>query len=207
MRRTPSALTRATAPAAVLGTVLAVLAGCSGDADQPPEPPPSSSAAGETAAPEPPRLETRATIRTVSGGRLAPAARDTLRDKITEAVDAWFEGAFLGGEYPRTDFDDAFGAFTPRAAALAERDRQLMSNAAVGTTTYAVRATARRLRIDVLAAGGRASAVTAQFRLGMARAGETGAERSERVQGRLYLTYDGKDGWRVFGYEVDREVV
>lgn len=193
---------------AALAAVLVLAPACSKDASDPPETEATSSAPtseGSSEAPAP-QLETKATIRTVTGG-LSQDARTKLKAKITATVDGWFEAAYLGGDYPRTDFDDAFAVFTPGARERAVADRKLMSNAAVGTTTYQVRALARRVVIDVLAEGGRASAVTVEFRLGMARAGDTGAERRERVAGHLYLTYTPGDGWQVFGFDVQRGVI
>lgn len=200
MIRTPTLV----APVVALTVVAAVAAGCSDDSDDPGPDGPTSTSAASPSTPTAAPVTTDVTIRTVTGGRLPRADRDQLRDKIGETVDEWFDAAYLGGDYPRTDFDDAFGVFTPRARAEAVRDTRLMSNAAVGTTTFGVRALARRVRIDVLADSGRAAGVTVQFRLGMARAGDTGAEREERVSGHLYLTYVAGDGWSVFGYDVRR---
>ncbi len=190
----------------VVGLLAVLAAGCSSggsdDAD-PAAPTESVTATDPAAAP----LATNATVRTVTGGRLPPKARTVLRDRVTARVDAWFEAAYLGGDYPRTDFDDAFEVFTPAARVRALEDRNLMSNKGVGTTTYAVRALARRVTIDALAVRGRVSAVTVKFRLGLARAGESGAERTERVSGHLYLTHTRADGWQVFGYDVQRGAI
>ncbi|WP_148614787.1 hypothetical protein [Nocardioides rubriscoriae] len=198
---------RAKAPATVLAlaVVVSLAAGCSddGDAARPGTTDPSTSAAPSPATADE-QLATTTTLRTVTGGRLSRAERGAVRDRVTAVVDDWFERAYLGGDYPRTDFTDAFDAFTPGARARAVDDRKLMSNAAVGTTTYAVRALARRAVVDVLAVAGRADAATVQFRLGMARAGESGAERRERVSGHLFLTFRKGDGWQVFGYDVQR---
>lgn len=193
---------------AALVAVLVLAPACSKDASDPPDAraPQGSPTSQVSSEPPAPQLETRATIRTVTGG-LSQGARAALKARITETVDGWFDAAYLGGDYPRTDFDDAFAAFTPGARQRAVADRKLMSNAAVGTTTYQVRALARRVIIDVLAEGGRASAVTVAFRLGMARAGDTGAERRERVAGHLYLTYAPGDGWQVFGFDVQRGAI
>lgn len=201
-----------TGPALALVVVAALASGCSDGADDPsgPDGTPTSSSAAAAPEEEAPFVTTKASIRKVSGGRLGQRERVRLRDKVVATVDDWFESAYLGGDYPRTDFGDAFGAFTKGAADRARGDRQLMSNAGVATTTYAVRTLARRVKIDVLAVGGRPSGVTVQFRLGQARAGESGAERLERVSGRLFLTYDGEGadgGWRIFGYDVGREAL
>lgn len=191
---------------AALAAVILLTSACSSDDSDPQSGPDTESTSPTADEPTQPPVEeilTKATIRKVTGS-MRPAARAKLRDKITITVDTWFESAYLGGDYPRTDFEDAFDVFTPGAQVRATQDRTLMSNGAVGTTTFAVRALARRVKIDVLAEDGRASAVTVDFRLGMARAGDTGAERTERIMGHLYLTYEPGDGWQVFGYDVQR---
>lgn len=197
------AMTRSV-PAVALALAATLLAACSGDDDAAPGPDPAASSAtasGSPGAPAP--MATKATIRTVTGN-LSPSGRAQLRDKVGAAVDRWFEAAYLGGDYPRTDFGDAFDAFSAGARERAEQDRKLMSNAAVGQTTYAVRPLARRVKIDALAPGGRPAGVTVQFRLGLLREGETGNEVRERVSGTLFLTFRAGDGWRVFGYDVQR---
>lgn len=198
-------------PRVVLLVVLTLLAGlaagCSSGGSDEADPAAGPTASASATDPAAGALTTNATVRRISGGRLSPKERTVLRDRITERVDAWFEAAYLGGDYPRTDFGGAFDVFTPAARVRALEDRNLMSNRGVGTTTYAVRALARRVTIDALAVRGRVSAVTVKFRLGMARAGESGAERSERVSGHLYLTRSPADGWQVFGYDVQRGVI
>lgn len=196
---------------AALGALAALTAGCSTSGQDAPAPdgsdPSADAPGGSPAVADDAVLTTKATVREVTGTRLDPEERTILRDRVTAAVDRWFEGAYLGGDYPRTDFTDAFASFTPAARQRATADARLMTNAAVGTTTYAVRPTARSVVIDVLSVDGRASGVTARFRLGMARSGETGAERRERVTGRLFLTYTAGPGWQVFGYDVQRGAV
>ena len=206
---TPHLAARAVAHAAAAGLALALVSGCTTDGAPAPgtdraQPTGPLDAAGTSPAVDPGPQSTHATIREVTGGRLAGPSREAVRDNVLEVVDSWFESAYLGGTYPRSDFDDAFPGFSPGARAQAVADQRLMTNAAVGTTTYAVRALARRITIDVLAPDGRAAAATVQFRLGMARAGETGAERAERVSGRLFLTRTATDGWQVFAYDVQR---
>ena len=71
-------------------------------------------------------------------------------------VDQWFDEAFLG-EFPRSDFDAAFAAFTEDAAADAERDIDLLSNADIADQIDSATATNRRVRLDVFAAEGPAA--------------------------------------------------
>lgn len=194
-------------PRAALAAVSALLAltlaaGCSSD-DEPDADSPSAPATAVDPG-DPGVTSTTSSIRTVTGGKLKPKEQTQLQQKITAVVDEWFDKAFLGGEYPRTDFGDAYSVFTEGAQKRARDDSRLMSNEGVGTTTVQPpRADARTLQIDVLSDRGKAAAVTAVFELDMTRTGEAGA-RSERVFGSLYLTYAKGDGWRVFAYDVQR---
>ncbi len=184
-------------PAALIALVAT---GCSSsDADPAPDEPssPAGSAATEDAAPG---LATTVTVRKVTG-TLSPEAREHVRDRVAEAVDAWIDAAYVGGEYPRSDFDDAFASFTPGAGARARGDLDLMTNAGVGERVEAVTARLREVKLDVLAHEGRPAAVTATFRLGIGLSGEV--DRVDRVRGRLLLTYTA-GGWKIFGYDVER---
>ncbi|WP_139980894.1 hypothetical protein [Nocardioides litoris] len=202
MSRPPGPWPHRARPAlAGLAVAAVLLTGCSGGDDSPGGPPGSSGGGGASASG---LAETTATVRTVSGGKLSAKAQRTMTQELTAVVDAWFDAAYLGGEYPRDDFDDAFPGFTPGAAARAQGDRQLMSNRGVGPTTYAVAATTRQVEIDTLAEKGRTSTASVQFELGMDRTGETGSVRSEVVTGHLYLTKSKGKGWQVFGYDVQR---
>ncbi|GAA5148993.1 hypothetical protein GCM10023340_23610 [Nocardioides marinquilinus] len=187
--------------AALAGAVLAT-SGCSGGHDLADLDGPQSEPAAASATPDaqPPALPTRATVRSVVGGRLDESTRERLKSQVTGVVDRWIDAAYLG-DYPRADFDDAFAVFTANVRDQARGDRRLLTNATVGERVDAVRATRRRLVIDVLADGDRAAGVTARFKLGLQLTGEV--ERRERVTGDLYLTYQ-RGAWRVFGYDVER---
>lgn len=198
MPRTNRPALRRAAVAVVATTTLLALAGCSGD-DGPDAESRRSSSSG--AIPEgPPPLATHTTMGVISG-KLDKDARARIKTKVAEVVDDWFDAAYVGGEWPRSDFGDAFPHFSARAAREAEHDAGLMSNQRLGERIESVEATKRRLRIDVLAVKRRAVGVTARFVLGMDLAGQV--NRSERVAGSLFLTFqDG--GWQVFGYDVQR---
>lgn len=181
---------------AVAATVILALTGCSGEPDEPDAQTPSS----EPTASGPPALPTHTTVGVVSG-KLAKADQRRVKTKVAAVVDDWFDAAYVGGDWPRTDFGDAFPHFSKGAAKEAKRDAQLMSNQRLGERLESVEATKRRLRVDVLAVKRRPVGVTARFVLGMDLAGEV--NRSERVSGSLFLTY--RDGaWQVFGYDVKR---
>lgn len=146
-----------------------------------------------------PGIPTTATFGKVSG-RLERDGRARLKREVTRAFDRWVDAAYVAGDYPRDDFANAFKAFSKDAAALAERDQRLMSNAGLGERIDTVTATSRKLQIDVLAARGRAVGVTGRFVLVLDLDGEV--RRTERIAGRLFLS--NQRGWRVFGYEVKR---
>ncbi|WP_193604657.1 hypothetical protein [Nocardioides dongkuii] len=189
---------RASAAAAlVLALVASACSGDDGDDDEEPGAPasPPAAAAG---------VETTATIGRVSGSRLPGPRKKQVRDQVTKILDPWIDAAYVGGTWPRSDFDDAFRGFTPGARRDARADLDLMSNADIGERVDSVTATRRRLRLDVLAVAGRAVGVTARVHLAFRTTGEV--ERRESVRGRLFLTR-GEDGWRVFGYDLSAGTV
>ena len=209
-RRTPpsraSRHSRALAEAGVL-LVLALavtLAACSGDSDEPSADPGdgdpgSSETAGTTKAPDPP-VETEATMGKVTG-QLPPEKRSKVRQQVARAVDAWFDAAYVGGDYPRDDFADAWPGFTTGAQAEAQGDKALMSNQDIGADIAGVEATARRVTVDVLAVKGKPSGATARFVLRFRTDGDV--RRKVEVRGRLFLTPES-DGWHIFGYDVTK---
>jgi hypothetical protein len=134
-------------------------------------------------------------------GTLPREARRRLAHQIGDVVDGWMDAAYVGGDYPRGDFADAWPGFTDGARDRARHDRQLMSNADIGRRIEGVEAKRRRVTVDVLAVRQRPVAVTARVLLGFRTTGDV--ERKVRVQGRLYLTHGGH-GWRVFGYDMTK---
>ncbi|MDP2772673.1 MAG: hypothetical protein Q8O61_03875, partial [Nocardioides sp.] len=122
------------------------------------------------------------------------------KTKVAAVVDTWIDAAYLG-DFPRTDFSDAFPGFTKGAAADATTDAALMSNKRFGADLEQVVATKREVVVDALAVRKNAVAATAHFVLAIRLDGAV--NRKERVRGRLFLTFD-KGAWRVFGYDVNR---
>lgn len=197
MRR-PSRPTTRTAAAVALTLLLGVpLSACSGDAGDPGDESPDAAASAVSEGPPP--VETVASIGEVTG-RLTGLHRARLTTRVSDIVDAWIDAAYLG-DYPRTDFADAFSGFSEGAATDARADGALMSNTALGSDLDEVVALQRRLTIDALASGGRAVGVTARVVLTMRLGGEV--NRKERVACSLFMTYRG-GGWQVFGYDVTR---
>lgn len=182
------------AVAAVLATVL-VTAGCSGDDE--PDATPSATASTAT---EAPALPTTTTVG-VSTGKLAQPQRRQSARQVGAVVDGWLDAAFVAGDYPRSDFSDAFPGFSRGAAQDARGDLRLMSNAALGPRIDGVEAVKRRVQVDLLSARGRAVGATARVLLVYDTQGDV--ERRERVQGRLFLTKKAGT-WQVFGYDVTK---
>ncbi|GAA4695333.1 hypothetical protein [Nocardioides conyzicola] len=171
--------------------------GCSGGSDDDPgggDPTSGASAASEAVVTHA-KLGERA-------GKLSQARRQQVVDQVQKVVDGWMEAAYLGGDYPRADFADAWPGFTAGAKADAEHDGDLMSNRDLGASIVGVEPVKRAVTVDVLAAHGRPAGVTAHVLLRFTTTGDT--VKDVRVVGRLYLT-KGKQGWQVFGYDVTKD--
>ena len=181
------ATTRATAVA--LAVVLSSgLAGCSGDDDKQEKP---------SAAASPSPVTTQTSVAALTG-RLTPDAQEQLTAAVTKVVDDWFDAAFLG-DFPRSDYAPAFGAFTDGAATKARQHLDLLTGAAIADRIDHAEATARTVGLDVLAVKGKPVGVTATVDLAFATTGTLAGP--QRVTGTLDLTpVDGQ--WRVFGFDI-----
>lgn len=189
---------------AVVGLVLLLclglgLSGCSGD-DGPPGSTESSAPPLPSGEAEKFQIETVTTWGEVVG-RLDKDRRRRAEQAVTRVVQGWFNAAYVGGEYPRSSFRDAFPGFTPGARERARRDRFLLTNQRIGRQITGVTPTASRIRLDALAAGRRPVAITARFALGFRTKGDVA--RRVRVSGRLLLTRKPA-GWRIFAYDVTK---
>ena len=194
---------RASAIAATLLSVAVATTACSGDSSGDPTGPEGAPADGGSSATDPdaaPPLATKATLGRVTG-RLPKSKQSKVRKQVARAVDAWFDAAYVAGDYPRNDFANAWPGFTTGAKADAQGDKQLMSNQSIGTKISAVDAKTRKVTVDMLAVKGRPAGATARFVLRFATSGDM--HRKIVIRGRLFLT-PGKDGWRIFGYDVTR---
>jgi hypothetical protein len=180
---------------AVLLFLALVTTSCSGDDDSDSgSPEPQSTASGSAF-----DIKTEATVEQVAG-RLSRPDRRRLAQSVTKVAQRWFNAAYVGGDYPRSDFRDAFPGFTRGARADAERDKDLMTNKPIGSKIDSVTPTRSVLWIDVLSPNKRAVAVTARFRLGFRTDGDLA--RDVTVRGRLLLTRKSGSGWKIFGYHV-----
>ena len=151
---------------------------------------------------EPAALTTQLTWGSMSG-RLPQADRQALALDVRAVVDGWIDAAYLGGDYPRTDFSGSWSGFTPGAQAQARRDGDLTSNRDIGASIDGVEAEQRDVALDVVTVRQRPVGVTARVVLRFSTTGDT--PKTVRVAGRLYLTR-GKQGWQVFGYDVTKDV-
>lgn len=136
-------------------------------------------------------------------GKLPKPARKRVTQRVGKVVDAWFEAAYLGGDYPQgaATFKHAFPAFTPQAAAMARKRLGIMTNATIAKRIDAVQPVTRLVALDVLAVKGHAVGVTARVKLVFRTAGKLASRQI--VRGQLDLTpFKGK--WRVFAFDVTK---
>lgn len=148
-------------------------------------------------------VETNASVGTVAGKLAGKRKRAFLKGTV-DTVDAWLDAAYVAGDYPRSGAGKAFARFTPGATKLARRQPKVMSNAAVGDRIEQVTVKKRRVVVDALAPGGKPAGATARVHLVLTLNGDV--RRTDRVRGRLMLT-PTKRGWRVFGFDVQRNVM
>lgn len=155
---------------------------------------------GPTGKPEPTRISADVAVGKITG-RLPAKKRKAVVKDVGAVVVRWMDAAYLG-VYPRGDFSDAFRGFTDGAERLARHDRELMSNAGIGSRLDAVTPVREVVRVDILGARKHAAGATARFRLVF----RTEGQRTQRVtvRGRLVLTQARGKGWKVFAYDVAR---
>jgi hypothetical protein len=138
-------------------------------------------------------------------GRLADRDRQVLADNVGKVVNAYFEDAFTGGEWPRSSFGDAFATFSDGAARQADGDRDLLTNRVLGPTTQGVEVRRQTAYLSVLAPYKVAAGVTARVHLRfVADQGDDPAQRVD-VKGRLMLTRKKSGGWKIFGYDLSQD--
>jgi outer membrane murein-binding lipoprotein Lpp len=180
---------------AVLATVL-VAGGCSSDDEGEPTPTDSTgSASGGEAVP------LQVTVGKVNG-RIKAKDATAVATRVGSVVDGWWQAAYVGGKWPRTDFAHAFPGFTQGAAADAKKDVALMTNQTIGGQVSTVTAQVRKIVVDLLAANQHAAAATARFTLVFSTTGKFAKQVT--VQGQAFLTKGKEGNWKVFGYNVTR---
>lgn len=152
-------------------------------------------------------VATDVAVAAVVGHRLGREKSRRLEQQVSRVVSRYFDDAFLSGSYPRQDFSRAFSTFTRGAAERARRDRALLTNAAVGTTTSSVLARAKKVRLDVLVPQRRIVGLTARVRLVFLRESTDGTDQRVTVKGRLLLDRARSGPWQIFGYDLTRSSV
>jgi hypothetical protein len=172
------------------------LAACSGDDDDSGDDP-------ETPSEEPPALvvSSEVAIGEVSG-RLPKKKRNAASADVGKVVTDWIEAAYFDGA-PQVSLGDAFPGFTKGAAALARRDRWLMSNATLGGNVEEVVPVGKvHVDVDMLAVKGRVAGATGRFRIVF----DTVAEKTRRVtvRGRVALSRNKQGNWQIFAYDAGR---
>ena len=191
------------------GVLVATTAACTSPDDAPGAAPgteeSSSPAESPTTATAEPAPVVPAKVRvTRVSGRLKEKDREVLADNVRKVVTAYFDDAFLGGEYPRESFGDAFGTFSAGAARQAEADRDLLTNRVLGPTTEAVEVRRQTAYLSVLAPYKVAAGVTAQVHLRFVADRGDAPSKLVNVKGRLMLTRKESGGWKIFGYDLSQ---
>ena len=97
--------------------LLTAAAGCTDDAAPSAAPSagrraPSSAEPTATTDPGARSVPLKVVVTRVSG-KLPAASRPALEANVGRTVSAYVDAAFLGGDYPRSDFSGSFGSFTP----------------------------------------------------------------------------------------------
>jgi hypothetical protein len=198
---------RRAAATTLCGLLVASTAACTSSEDatsEPTAPARSSGTSAPSTTPEPaPAPPARVRVSRVSG-KLKEKDREVLADNVEKVVTAYFDDAFLAGEYPRESFADAFATFSTGAARQADGDRDLLTNRVLGPTTEAVQVRRRTAYLSVLAPYRVAAGVTARVHLRfLADRGDKPAKRVD-VTGRLMLTRKKSGGWQIFGYDLSQ---
>jgi hypothetical protein len=188
--------------AAVVAILLTLsVTGCSGDEEPAPRSEPSESLAEPSDAPT---LEIEPVV--VSGtivGRLPRKDRSRVEGVVSRTAVGFLEAAYVAGDYPRSDFSGTFPGFTTGAAAVARRDRNLLTNQRIGERIDSVTPTLLRVKVDLLAVNKRAVAATAHVKLTFRTSGK--ATKRVSVQGELRLTKRDGD-WKIFAYDLTKGV-
>jgi hypothetical protein len=137
-------------------------------------------------------------------GKLSKHRRAALAKRVRGTLTAYVDAAFLRGDYPRSDFGNAFGSFTSGAAHDARGDQALLTNRPLGGSTTAVRATHRTAYLSVLAPKQRPAGVTAAVDLTFVV--DRGDKQAQQVhlKGRLLMTHAKSGRWSIFGYDLSR---
>lgn len=191
----------------MLGVVLAAgSTACTGGAEPAADStsgPGAGQATGSPSVPAPRSAPLRTEVTHVAG-QLSAGDRQLVATRVGRTISAYVDAAFLGGAYPRSEFDTSFGAFTTGGAEQARRDIPLLTNQPLGTSTRTVQATRRTAYLSVLAPRGTVAGVTAAVNLVFRVDRGERPGRRVHLKGRLLLTKDESGSWAIFGYDLNR---
>lgn len=205
---------RRTLVAAVPTVLLLAVAGCTSDPEPPREDaasaPPSALPSRSVETPptlEPRPVPTEVRVARVVGTRLPGPKRRQVERQVGRVLSAYFDDAYLGGDYPRSDFPRAFRTFSRGAARQARGDRALLSNARSGPRTEAVVPRVKRAELDLLVPHQVVAGLTARVRLVFVEERAGGRDQRVLVKGRLLMNRKRSGPWQIFGYDVSRSAV
>jgi hypothetical protein len=183
--------------------MLAGAAACTGD-DTPDDTAGATTSTGASVTLTRPSAPLVAKIAQIRGGVKAKD-RGRIKRAIAKPIAAWVDGGFLKPSYPQTDFADAFASWTQGAGELGQRDRDITTNAALGSKLVAIVADRQKAVLYVFANDGRTGGATARVLLRFTGEMSDASLVHFVVRGELYLTR--KDStWQIFGYRLGREV-
>jgi len=180
---------RAAGALGVLLLAAVLLAACTGD--EPDRPDPDEQ--------EPVALEVRIAS---CAGRADEDLRASLESGIGDTLSSYVVAGFLG-DYPRDDFVRSFDVFTSGAAEDAAGDIDVLT-AAEYKKADKVTATRLRARISCLAQGGKTVGAAAHVEFAFEAEQTDRAPTPFTLSGRILLTPAAGD-WSVFGYDVARD--
>lgn len=193
-------------PAAVLAALLVLsLGSCTGDPQprQTGSPTPTTASTGAA-----PSLRERAAPYDVAyrrvAGRLPDGRRARSLRSITRPVRTWVDDAFVTGPWPRRRFNAAFVPFNRDTTRMARGDARLLTLRALGGSLVEVVPERRRIRVSATAVRGRVVGATAHVDLQVLGVDRQRKRHRVHVRGDLYLTHSKAQGWKIFGYDLDR---
>jgi hypothetical protein len=176
--------------AAVLLALAALLTGCSGDDEEPPEPIPSSA-------------QMALSLETVRGaGTLSEKAQADAETEVGDVLSHYVVEGFLG-DFPRDDFVGAFDSFTGGAARTAAGNIDLLT-ANPYRDAVSVHPTRLDARLSFLVDGPDVVGASAAVDLGFEAELPDGETAPFTVRGRLLLER-AQGTWSVFGYDITRD--
>jgi hypothetical protein len=179
--------------------------GASGPGAEAPPLPDRSVGSSATLEPRPVPMDVR--VARVAGSRLRKSQRREVEDQAVRVLSEYFDRAFLGGGYPRTDYPRAFAGFTPGARRAARRDVVHLTNGPAGGAITGAVARRKWVRLDVFSPRDTVAGMTARFHLVFVATRERGADQRVTVQGRLQMNRSADGPWQIFGYDVRRSAV